>query len=154
MAVIINRSGQVLVFERSDRRGEWQFPQGGLEGDESVEDALRRELAEEIGSAEIEILARTASWVKYRFPAEVRRIWESRGSQKSSKRRSHLGQKQIWFLCRFIGRGRPRLRSSDGTFVQAKWVAANDAVRCVVEWKQEAYRKGLAELASAKLDDV
>merc|ERR1711908_257289 len=50
-AVVFNKKGQVLVGERSDKPGQWQFPQGGTDGEEHSQ-AARRELYEEMGLKE------------------------------------------------------------------------------------------------------
>ena len=48
--VICNRRGQLLWAKRI-RQSAWQFPQGGINEDETIEQALFRELEEEVGLA-------------------------------------------------------------------------------------------------------
>src|SRR5438067_8221410 len=48
-AILQNREGKILVCERADATGAWQFPQGGVDEGETLEAALARELVEEIG---------------------------------------------------------------------------------------------------------
>ena len=46
--VLMRGDGEVFLGGRSDGRG-WQFPQGGMRRDETPEEALYRELREEVG---------------------------------------------------------------------------------------------------------
>jgi putative (di)nucleoside polyphosphate hydrolase len=67
--ILIREAGDVFLGGRSDGRG-WQFPQGGVQPDESAEQALFRELREEVGLVpdDVEVLAATRSWLRYRLP--------------------------------------------------------------------------------------
>lgn len=65
------RSCKVFIAKRIDMRDIWQFPQGGIDQGESPKEALKRELKEEIGTDEIEILAQYPEWIKYDFPHQV-----------------------------------------------------------------------------------
>ena len=51
-ALILNRSGELLVCERINDRGAWQFPQGGIDEGESALEAMYREVLEEVGIPE------------------------------------------------------------------------------------------------------
>lgn len=55
-AVIIDNEGRILMCERRDISGAWQFPRGGIEEGENPETALTRELNEELGLNTIEIM--------------------------------------------------------------------------------------------------
>ena len=95
--VLIRDAGDVFLGGRSDGRG-WQFPQGGVRQQESPEEALYRELREEVGLEpdDVELLAATRSWLRYRLPGRyVRR----------RSRPMCIGQKQRWFLLRMRGGG-------------------------------------------------
>ena len=92
--VICNDQRKVLWARRSGEEA-WQFPQGGINKGESAEEAMYRELKEEVGldPHNVEILARTKGWLKYDVPKSwIRRDCRDR----------YRGQKQIWFLLRFI----------------------------------------------------
>ena len=69
--VLIRDDRQVLLGGRTGGRG-WQFPQGGVRRNESPEQALYRELHEEIGLErdDVEMLASTRNWLRYRLPRD------------------------------------------------------------------------------------
>jgi putative (di)nucleoside polyphosphate hydrolase len=139
--VLIRDSGEVFLGSRSDGRG-WQFPQGGVQRNESPEEALFRELHEEVGlgEADVELLAVTRQWLRYRLPRQFVR------------RRSRplcIGQKQRWFLLRMIG-GDDRLRfdaTSKPEFDAWRWVDYWSPVREVIYFKRPVYARALGELA-------
>ena len=93
-AVLLNADGQVFVAERIDTPGAWQMPQGGIDADEDPREAAMRELEEEIGTANAEIIAETDDWLAYDLPKAVRKkVWKGR----------FRGQKQMWYAMRFKG---------------------------------------------------
>jgi putative (di)nucleoside polyphosphate hydrolase len=47
-AIIQRKDGKILIGERADVPGAWQFPQGGVKKSETAEQALSRELEEEL----------------------------------------------------------------------------------------------------------
>ena len=94
--VLVNQHDEVFWGKRI-REHSWQFPQGGIKKGETPEQAMFRELHEEVGLLpdHVRIIGRTRDWLRYDVPKQwVRREW--RGTYK--------GQKQIWFLLRLIGR--------------------------------------------------
>jgi len=138
--VLIRDGGDVFLGGRSDGRG-WQFPQGGVQRDESAEQALYRELREEVGLEpdDVEMLAVTRTWLRYRLPSRYVR------------RRSRplcIGQKQRWFLLRMVG-GEERLRfdlTSQPEFDSWRWVDYWSPVREVIHFKRNVYARALEEL--------
>ena len=75
VGIILMHRDQVFLGRRTGGRG-WQFPQGGVRQGESLEQALYRELEEEIGvaKADVSLLGQTDRWLRYRLPARyVRR---------------------------------------------------------------------------------
>ena len=138
--VLMRDGGDVFLGGRSDGRG-WQFPQGGMRREETPEEALYRELREEVGLQpdDVELLGRTRDWLRYRLP------------QQYVRRRSRplcIGQKQLWFLLRFL-RDEDRLRfdvTDAPEFDRWKWVDYWSPVREVIHFKRNVYARALEEL--------
>jgi putative (di)nucleoside polyphosphate hydrolase len=94
--VIANDDGRLLWARRVGGRDAWQFPQGGHQEGEKPEDALYRELEEEVGLTApdaVELVASTRGWLRYRLPKRYLR----KGQQPLC-----IGQKQKWFLLRML----------------------------------------------------
>ena len=92
--ILLNQRNQVFWGKRI-RSHSWQFPQGGIDRGETPEQAMYRELHEEIGlkPEHVTIVARTRDWLRYEVPDRfIRR--DARGHYK--------GQKQIWYLLRLV----------------------------------------------------
>jgi len=139
--IVCRREGSVLLGGRIGRKG-WQFPQGGIRQGEAPEDAMYRELAEEIGlvPGDVQVLGRTRDWLHYRLPERYIR---------HSARPLCIGQKQIWFLLRLIGEeSQVRLdTTSVPEFDSWRWVDYWAPVREVIFFKRQVYARALEELA-------
>lgn len=138
--IICNTRNQVFWGKRV-RQNSWQFPQGGIKHGESPEQAMFRELTEEVGllPEHVRILGRTREWMRYDVPRDwIKREW----------RGHYRGQKQIWYLLRLIGRECDvRLRaSSHPEFDAWRWSEYWAPAEAVVEFKREVYRMALGEL--------
>ena len=141
--------GIILLNERSEvfwgkrvKQHSWQFPQGGIKHGESPEQAMYRELYEEIGlqTEHVKILARTREWLRYEVPEQwIRR--ELRGNYR--------GQKQIWYLLRLLGRDCDVcLRRSDKPEFDAwRWSDYWMPLDAVIEFKRPVYEQALRELS-------
>jgi putative (di)nucleoside polyphosphate hydrolase len=141
--VLMRDGGDVLLGGRCDGRG-WQFPQGGIRRGESAEDALYRELHEEVGleSKDVDVLAATEDWLRYRLPRQyVRRRARPRC----------IGQKQRWFLLRFLGEDHQlRFDATPEPEVDSwRWVDYWTPVREVIYFKRGVYAQALEELGVA-----
>ncbi|TJZ71698.1 RNA pyrophosphohydrolase [Chitiniphilus eburneus] len=139
--IILNHHDQVFWGKRV-REHSWQFPQGGIKQGESPEQAMFRELMEEVGLApqHVRILGRTRDWLKYDVPTNwVRREW--RGTYK--------GQKQIWFLLRLVGRDTDVClrRSTHPEFDAWRWNAYWAPLDAVIDFKRGVYEAALSELS-------
>ncbi len=139
--VICNRQGQVMWARRFGQHS-WQFPQGGIKHGESPEQAMFRELHEEVGllPEHVRIVARTRDWLRYEVPDHfIRR--DARGHYK--------GQKQIWFLLQLMGRDSDmNLRAtSHPEFDAWRWHDYWVPLDVVIEFKREVYQMALTELA-------
>lgn len=139
--VICNDADQVLWGRRINGKDSWQFPQGGMHQDESPEQAMYRELEEEVGLQPdtVKILGRTQGWLRYRLPKRFIRRSESPVC---------IGQKQIWFLLRLTADETAiRLDAHDDPeFDHWRWVSYWYPVTAVVDFKQTVYRQALSQL--------
>jgi putative (di)nucleoside polyphosphate hydrolase len=140
--ILLNDVNQVFWARRAGQQG-WQFPQGGMRRDETPEQALYRELYEEVGlqPPQVEILARTRGWLRYDLPERYRRA--ANGSQQPIR-----GQKQIWFLLRLLeGDSAVRLDCCRRPEFDAWcWVDYWRPLEAIIEFKRDVYRRALAEL--------
>ena len=138
--ILCNASNQVFWAKRINQHA-WQFPQGGIQGGESPEQAMYRELNEEVGllPEHVSILGRTRNWLRYDVPSH----WVKRDC-----RGQYRGQKQIWFLLRMTGRDCDvRLRASTHPEFDAwRWCDYWIEMESVVEFKRDVYRLALEEL--------
>jgi len=139
--VLMRGSGEVFLGRRAGGRG-WQFPQGGMRHGEELEQALYRELEEEIGltADDVELAARSAQWLRYRLPPRyVRR----------HRQPVCIGQKQRWFLLRLKDET-VRFQFDSTTepeFDQWRWVPYWEPVREIIYFKRPVYVQALTELA-------
>ena len=138
--IICNKLGQLLWAKRI-KQDAWQFPQGGIKEAETTEEALFRELSEEVGLCkdDVRILSQTSEWLKYRLPKPYIR---------QRKGRTCIGQKQKWFLLGLqTEEGRVDLENTlQPEFDDWCWVNYWYPVNQVVDFKRGVYRKALIEL--------
>jgi putative (di)nucleoside polyphosphate hydrolase len=139
--VLLNSRNQVFWGKRL-RTHSWQFPQGGIKYGESPEQAMFRELHEEVGlrADHVRVIARTRDWLRYHVPEQYIRK-DARGHYK--------GQKQIWFLLMLTGRDSDLdLRASDHPEFDAwRWNDYWVPLEMVIEFKREVYQMALTELS-------
>lgn len=139
--ILCNAKNEVFWGKRI-REHSWQFPQGGIDKGESPEQAMFRELYEEIGlkPEHVKILGRTKNWLRYEVPTQwIKREWRS----------TYKGQKQIWYLLRLVGRDCDvSLRASGHPEFDAwRWSEYWVPLETVIEFKREVYRLALNELS-------
>ena len=139
--ILLNHRSQVFWGKRI-RTHSWQFPQGGIDRGENPEQAMFRELHEEVGlhPQHVQVLARTRDWLRYEVPDRfIRR--DARGHYK--------GQKQIWFLLQLVGHDWDlNLRATDHPEFDAwRWNDYWVPLDVVVEFKRGVYEMALLELA-------
>lgn len=138
--ILCNAHNQVFWGKRVNQHA-WQFPQGGINAGETPEQAMFRELEEEVGlqPEHVRILGRTREWLRYDVPAH----WTRRDN-----RGLYRGQKQIWFLLRLTGRDCDvSLRASGHPEFDAwRWNEYWVSMDSVVDFKREVYRLALEEL--------
>lgn len=139
--ILTNPNGQ-LLWARRIRQDAWQFPQGGIRASETPQEAMYRELEEEIGllPKHVRVLGSTRGWLRYRLPERfIRR----------HQRPLCVGQKQVWFMLQLVGEERfVRLDLSEKPeFDNWRWVDYWHPLREVVAFKRSVYKKALKELA-------
>ena len=140
--ILTNHRGQVL-WARRIKQKTWQFPQGGIDHAEIPEEAMYRELYEEIGlqPSDIKILACTHGWLRYLFPKRLIR---------KDQYPVCIGQKQKWFLLELLS-GDDQI-NMDCTvlpeFDEWRWVSYWYPLGQIVPFKRKVYRKALHELST------
>ena len=139
--VLMHPDGRVF-WARRVRRDGWQFPQGGMNSDETPTEAMYRELREETGllPEHVDVVGSTPGWLRYRLP------------QRAVRRNDRLvciGQKQVWFLLRFRGdEADLRLDLTDKPeFDLWRWVDFWYPLEHVVNFKRGVYADALHHLA-------
>ncbi len=121
---------QLFVAERSDMEGIWQFPQGGIDGTETPQEALYRELKEEIGTKKVELIAEYPEWISYEFPEHAK-----------EKMAPFLGQMQRYFLVRLIDDSKIKIDTKDAEFKDFKFVDLEVLFDMISHFKKPVYEQ-------------
>lgn len=147
VGIILIRDDGRVFWARRIRRDGWQFPQGGMNSDETPLEAMYRELEEETGLAphHVEVLGSTPGWLRYRLPP--------RAIRRNDRIRC-IGQKQVWFLLRFKADEKDvNLDQTDAPeFDQFRWVDFWYPAQNVVVFKRGVYASALHHFAPAARD--
>jgi putative (di)nucleoside polyphosphate hydrolase len=141
--ILADSDGKLMLAGRVGSKG-WQFPQGGVLVGEEPEEAMYRELREEVGlnPADVELLGVTPDWLRYRLPDKFIR--------RNSKPLC-IGQKQRWFMLRLLA-------SADNVrfdlceqpeFDRIRWVEYWRPVNEVIYFKRRVYARALHELGTS-----
>lgn len=123
---------EIFIACRNDIEDAWQFPQGGIDEGETPKVALLRELKEEIGTDEVEILAEYPEWLNYDFPGTV-----------AKKMYPFDGQTQKYFLVRLKDDETVNLDTKEPEFVDHKFVKLKEAFNHITYFKRPVYKKVL-----------
>lgn len=144
--VICNGFGQILWARRYGQNS-WQFPQGGINQGETPEQAMYRELFEEVGlkKSDVRILATSKNWLRYKLPKRMVR-WDSLPLC--------IGQKQKWFLLELVSdeSAIDMIWSPKPEFDGWKWVSYWYPIRQVVTFKRDVYRRALKEFSQIVIE--
>jgi len=138
--VLINRDGRIFVARRRDTPDGWQMPQGGIDEGEEPRAAALRELKEETGTDNAEIVGELEGWLRYDLPDDlIGKVWGGR----------YRGQKQKWFALRFLGEDREiDLEAAvDDEFEEWRWAKAEEVLKAIVPFKRDVYRQVIAGFA-------
>ncbi|HVX00511.1 MAG TPA: RNA pyrophosphohydrolase [Candidatus Babeliaceae bacterium] len=143
--ILVNAKRQVFLAKRIGKEA-WQFPQGGIKESETPEEAMFRELKEEIGlqSDDVKILATTRRWLRYRLPKKLVRHYSIPLC---------IGQKQKWFLLQLkSNESQINLTATDTPeFDSWAWVSYWYPLTQVVAFKRRVYNLAMKEFARVVL---
>jgi putative (di)nucleoside polyphosphate hydrolase len=142
VGIILCNEERRLFWGKRVGQDAWQFPQGGIDEDETPEQAMFRELQEEVGlrQDQVEILGATRDWLRYRLPKRfIRKQCEP----------LCIGQKQRWFLLKVLCNETDFCLDQTGSpeFDHWRWVKYWYPVNKVVYFKRHVYEQALKELA-------
>ncbi|MCW8900217.1 MAG: RNA pyrophosphohydrolase [Gammaproteobacteria bacterium] len=138
--ILVNTNGGLFWAKRIGEDA-WQFPQGGIRESESAEQAVFRELHEEVGVTKdsVELIGSTQDWLRYQIPEHLIRRHQTPCC---------IGQKQRWFILRFTGEESDVCldKSEKPEFDQWRWVDRLVPPRSVISFKRSVYAEALKEL--------
>ena len=153
---LFNRAGLVLIGRRFRDDGpeiilpglEWQMPQGGVDPDENLRDAVMRELWEETGVTHADYLGETGP-TTYDFP-----LYDGPPHRFSAFR----GQRQMWFALRFTGRDDEvdpltERNGQPAEFDAWRWERLDAVADLVVPFRREVYRQVARDFAVFAVDE-
>ena len=144
--ILLNDENKVFVGKRIDNQegNYWQMPQGGIDKNEDLLQAAKRELEEETGVKTVKIVKELNNWLTYDLPTNlVGKIWNGK----------YRGQKQKWFVMKFMGaKEEINIKTKNPEFIDWKWVNPLDLPKVAVNFKINIYKKILKELSSLKLN--
>ena len=132
--VLLNKQNKVFVAKRIDNpKNFWQMPQGGVNKGEDYLKAAFRELEEETGIKEVELIQEIDGTMTYELPPHLLGIiWKGK----------YKGQKQKWFLMRYLGNDdQINIRTKKPEFLEWKWVDINLITETVVDFKLHVYKE-------------
>jgi putative (di)nucleoside polyphosphate hydrolase len=123
---------EIFIASRVDIKDAWQFPQGGIDEGEKPKEALFRELKEEIGTDEIEIIAEYPGWVSYNFPPSV-----------AKKMTPYDGQTQKYYLVKLKKGAKINIDTKLPEFSEYKFVERDKLNDYITFFKRTVYKKVL-----------
>ena len=139
--LIINKNNKILVGKRIDHpSGYWQMPQGGIDDNENPEEAVWREMMEEIGTNKVDLYKTSNQWINYDIPQETldHLPWGKK----------YIGQTQKWFIFKFTGEEKDiNVETENPEFSEWKWMNTSNLVNNAVPFKRIVYKTILDEFS-------
>lgn len=123
---------EIFIASRTDIENAWQFPQGGIDEGETPKEALLRELEEEIGTRDVEIIAEYPTWVSYEFPPVI-----------AQKMYPYDGQKQKYYLVKLNKGAKININTEIPEFSDYKFVPTEKIYDYITFFKRTVYRQVL-----------
>ena len=123
---------ELFIASRTDIKNAWQFPQGGIDKSETPQEALFRELKEEIGTDEVDIIAEYPEWISYDFPHQI-----------VKKMYPYDGQIQKYFLVRLQEESKININTKEPEFDAYKFVGVKDLFDYITYFKRPVYKQVL-----------
>ena len=132
--ILLNKDNKVFVAKRLDNpHNYWQMPQGGVDGNEKFLDAALRELEEETGVKNVDLIKEIEGYQTYFLPENLLGIiWKGK----------YKGQKQKWFLMKFTGDEKEiDINTKNPEFLDWKWIDLDQITEVVVDFKLHVYKE-------------
>jgi putative (di)nucleoside polyphosphate hydrolase len=123
---------EIFIAQRNDLTDIWQFPQGGIDEGEEVEEALFRELEEEIGTDKAEIVGEYPEWISYDFPDKIAR-----------KMKPYKGQTQRYYLLKLKQDADINLETKHPEFISYKFVSVEEVLNLTAHFKKNVYETAI-----------
>ena len=139
-AIVLNKDNKVLVGKRKDNPiDKWQMPQGGVDKEEDLYSALKRELYEETSIKSVKLISEIENWLTYELPDNlIGKIWKGK----------YRGQKQKWYILRFTGDEKEiNVHTKNPEFLDWKWIKIEELPNCIVYFKKKVYEDLVKEIS-------
>lgn len=145
-ALMMNSVGSLLICERWSVPGAWQFPQGGVDPGETLEQALFREVQEEIGiTSQHYTITLQRDGYRYLYPEAVR--------EKKLRKHGYQGQEQTYYLCQ-LNHGAPtvNVNQKPREFRAYRWIDPDEFdLDWLPKFKREVYREVMRDFFGLEL---
>ena len=138
---LLNNKNNIFVARRIDNaKNFWQMPQGGVDKNEDHLTAALRELKEETGIKNVQLIKEFDEFITYELPSHLLGIiWKGK----------YRGQKQKWFVMKFLGKNEEiNINCKNPEFLEWKWIEPMALPNIVVNFKVDMYKKISEELKS------
>ena len=143
--VLLNCENKIFVGRRIDNPAKsWQMPQGGVDENENLLQAAKRELKEETSIKTVTVIKELSEWLSYELPENLLgKLWKGK----------YRGQKQKWFIMKFAGDNKEiNVKTEKPEFSDWRWVDPSELPLIAVNFKVNVYKKIKEELTSLELN--